>query len=187
MSALRGWGVAFLGYVAVTTGASAAAVLSPAIVATGAWPHRHVRERCRQRSRHPLRPQASHRDGHAGLHSDRRNHRLRRQHVLCRRRRADHHLRHRHLARLLVAHGGNSRHGRAFAARRDARRAFHARLCGRLCRPVAGRLDPRSVRRDVASRLGIVVPLGGRADGSGAHHVLGDPAARARGRRAKAQ
>ncbi len=35
MSALRGWGVAFLGYVAITTGASAASVLSPAIVATG--------------------------------------------------------------------------------------------------------------------------------------------------------
>lgn len=35
MSALRGWSVAFLGYVAVTTGASAATVLSPAIVATG--------------------------------------------------------------------------------------------------------------------------------------------------------
>jgi MFS family permease len=35
MSALRGWGVAFLGYVAVTTGAGAAAVLSPPIVATG--------------------------------------------------------------------------------------------------------------------------------------------------------
>jgi len=35
MSALRGWGVAFLGYVAVTTGAAAASVLSPAIVATG--------------------------------------------------------------------------------------------------------------------------------------------------------
>jgi MFS family permease len=37
MSALRGWGVAFLGYVAVITGAGAgaAAVLSPAIVATG--------------------------------------------------------------------------------------------------------------------------------------------------------
>ena len=35
MSALRGWGVAFLGYVAVTTGTSAASVLSPAIVATG--------------------------------------------------------------------------------------------------------------------------------------------------------
>jgi predicted MFS family arabinose efflux permease len=34
MSALRGWGVAFLGYVAVTTGANAAALLSPAIVAT---------------------------------------------------------------------------------------------------------------------------------------------------------
>jgi MFS family permease len=34
MSALRGWGVAFLGYVAVTTGASAASILSPAIVAT---------------------------------------------------------------------------------------------------------------------------------------------------------
>ena len=35
MSALRGWGVAFLGYVAATTGAAAASVLSPAIVATG--------------------------------------------------------------------------------------------------------------------------------------------------------
>lgn len=35
MSALRGWGVAFLGYVAITTGASAASVLSPAVVATG--------------------------------------------------------------------------------------------------------------------------------------------------------
>jgi MFS family permease len=35
MSALRGWGVAFLGYVAVTTGAAPASVFSPAIVATG--------------------------------------------------------------------------------------------------------------------------------------------------------
>jgi predicted MFS family arabinose efflux permease len=35
MSALRGWGVAFLGYVAATTGAVSASVLSPAIVATG--------------------------------------------------------------------------------------------------------------------------------------------------------
>ncbi len=35
MSALRGWGVAFLAYVAASTGTSAAAVLSPAIVATG--------------------------------------------------------------------------------------------------------------------------------------------------------
>jgi predicted MFS family arabinose efflux permease len=35
MSALRGWGVAFLGYVASTTGAAAASVLSPAIIATG--------------------------------------------------------------------------------------------------------------------------------------------------------
>jgi predicted MFS family arabinose efflux permease len=35
MSAVRGWGVAFLGYVAMTTGAGAAAMLSPAVVATG--------------------------------------------------------------------------------------------------------------------------------------------------------
>jgi predicted MFS family arabinose efflux permease len=35
MSALRGWGVAFLGYVAATTGAAAATLLSPAIIATG--------------------------------------------------------------------------------------------------------------------------------------------------------
>ena len=35
MSALRGWGVAFLGYVEATTGAAAATFLSPAIIATG--------------------------------------------------------------------------------------------------------------------------------------------------------
>ena len=35
MSALRGWGVAFLGYVAATTGAAAASLLSPAVIATG--------------------------------------------------------------------------------------------------------------------------------------------------------
>jgi predicted MFS family arabinose efflux permease len=35
MSALRGWGVAFLGYVAATTGAATASFLSPAFVATG--------------------------------------------------------------------------------------------------------------------------------------------------------
>ena len=35
MSALRGWGVAFLGYVATTTGAAAVSLLSPAVVATG--------------------------------------------------------------------------------------------------------------------------------------------------------
>jgi MFS family permease len=35
MSALRGWGVAFLGYVAATAGAATTSLLSPAIVATG--------------------------------------------------------------------------------------------------------------------------------------------------------
>ena len=35
MSALRGWGVAFLGYVAATTGAAAATFLSPPMIATG--------------------------------------------------------------------------------------------------------------------------------------------------------
>src|SRR6185295_7398892 len=35
MSALRGWGVAFLGYVATATGAAATSFLSPAVVATG--------------------------------------------------------------------------------------------------------------------------------------------------------
>ena len=35
MSALRGWGVAFLGYVATTTGTAVASVLSPAVIATG--------------------------------------------------------------------------------------------------------------------------------------------------------
>jgi predicted MFS family arabinose efflux permease len=35
MSALRGWGVAFLGYVAATTGAVSASLFAPAIVATG--------------------------------------------------------------------------------------------------------------------------------------------------------
>jgi predicted MFS family arabinose efflux permease len=35
MSALRGWGVAFLGYVAVKSGTGGSSVLSPALVATG--------------------------------------------------------------------------------------------------------------------------------------------------------
>jgi MFS family permease len=35
MSALRGWGVAFLGYVATATGTAVASVLSPAVIATG--------------------------------------------------------------------------------------------------------------------------------------------------------
>jgi predicted MFS family arabinose efflux permease len=35
MSALRGWGVAFLAYVAASTGTSTSAALSPAVVATG--------------------------------------------------------------------------------------------------------------------------------------------------------
>ena len=178
MSALRGWGVAFLGYVAVTTGASAAAVLSPAIVATGLG---------------LIGTFASVAGNEAAIRFGRKRlivtamlasiliggtHRLPRQHVLCPRRGAHHALRHRHLARLVIAHGGNSRHGRALAARRHARRALHARLCGRICWPLADRLDARSVRRDVASRLGDVVPLRGSADGSRAHHVLADPAAR---------
>ena len=88
MSALRGWGVAFLGYVAVTTGASGSFRALAGHCRHRAWAHWHFRKRCRQRSRHPLRPQTPHRDGHAGVHPDRRDHRLSRQHILCRRRRA---------------------------------------------------------------------------------------------------
>ena len=47
----------------------------------------------------------------------------------------------------LIADSRYSRHGRAIPAGRDARGAFHARLCGRVCRPAAGGLDARSFRR----------------------------------------
>ncbi len=165
MSALRGWGVAFLGYVAITTGASAASVLSPAIVATGLG---------------LIGTFASVAGNEAAIRFGRKrlivtamlasiliggSDRLCRQHILCRCRSAYHRLRHRHLARLLIPHGGNGWNSRAFATRRDPRRAFHAGLCGRLCRPVADWLDARSVRRNVANRMGDIVPLGGNADG----------------------
>ena len=54
MSALRGWGVAFLGFVAVATGASGA-LLSPTIDADvlGLW---DAGQRPRQRGGHPLGP-----------------------------------------------------------------------------------------------------------------------------------
>ena len=177
MSALRGWGVAFLGYVAITTGASAASVLSPAIVATGlgligTFASVAGNEAAIRFGRKRLIVTAMLASiligGTIGF---------RRQHILRRCCCAYHHLRHRHLARLLIPHGGNGWNSRAFATRRDARRTLHAGLCGRLCRPVADRLDARSVRRNVANRLGDIVPLGGNADGSRAHHVLADPAA----------
>ena len=163
---MRGWGVAFLGYVADNNRRECSVRALASHRRHRAWAHRHFRKCCRQRSRHPLWSQTPHRDGHAGVHPDRRDHRLSRQHVLCRCRCAHHAVRHRHLAQLLIPHGGNGWYGRAFATRRDARRAFHARLCGRLCWPFADRLDARSVRRNVASRLGDVVPLGGSAHGS---------------------
>ena len=182
MSALRGWGVAFLGYVAVTTGAGAAAVLSPAIVATGLG---------------LIGTAASVAGNEAAIRFGRK--RLIVTAMVASiliggtigflgstsyaaRRCAHDDLRRRHLARLLIAHGGNGRYGGAFATRRHARRAFHAGLRGRLRWPLADRLDARSVWRDVATRLGHVVPVRGNADGSCAHHVLADPAARTRGR-----
>ena len=131
MSALRGWGVAFLGYVAMTTGAGAAAVLSPAIVATGlgligTFASVAGNEAAIRFGRKRLIVTAMVASiliggtiGFVGSTS------------YAARRCAHDDLRHRHLAQLLIADGGNGWHGRAFAARRHARRAFHAGLRGR--------------------------------------------------------
>ena len=64
MNALRGWGVAFLAFVAARTGAAEGA-FSPTLVRHRARPDRHDRERGRQRGRHPPRPPPSrlHRHG----------------------------------------------------------------------------------------------------------------------------
>ena len=56
---------------------------------------------------------------------------------------------------LVIAHRRNGRHRRALAPGRDTRRAFHAGLCGRICWPIAHRLDARSVWWDVAYWLGV--------------------------------
>ena len=177
MSALRGWGVAFLGYVAMTTGASAASVLSPAIVATGlgligTFASVAGNEAAIRFGRKRLIVTAMLASiligatiGFVGSTSYTVAVALITVYGIV------------IWLELLIPHGRNGRHGRAFAARRDPRRALHAGLCGRLCRPIADRLDARSVRRHVANRMGDIIPLGGNADGACAHHVLVDPAA----------
>src|SRR5581483_4601848 len=64
--------------------------------------------------------------------------------------------------------------GTAEPSRRHAGRAFHARLRGWLRRPAAGRLDPRPLGRDVANRVGHVVPRGSSLNGHCPRHVLAD-------------
>ena len=72
--------------------------------------------------------------------------RLRRLDGLLARRRADRGLRHDHLARLLVAHRRRGRRRRSGAPRRHARRAFDAGLRRRLRRTAGDRLDTRCSR-----------------------------------------
>ena len=68
---------------------------------------------------------------------------------------------------LLVAHGGCGGHGGTVPPRGDARGAFHAGLCGRLRRPARRRLDARSRGRHVACGVGPRLPCRCGADGVG--------------------
>ena len=151
-------GRGFPGYVAARTGAAEGA-FSPDARRHRARADRHVRERGRQRGRHPPRPPPPRLHRHGPLDCVRA-----RSWALSARCPTPSPWRSscctaRGLARLLVAHGRRRGHGRTVAARRDARRAFHAWLCGRLRWSARCRLDPRSRGRHVAYRVGIGVPV----------------------------
>ena len=68
MAALRGWGVAFLAYVAASTGA-AGSVLSPTATLTALGAARNAREPRRQRGRDPVRPPRADLGGHRSARS----------------------------------------------------------------------------------------------------------------------
>ena len=175
MSALRGWGVAFLAYVAASTGTNAAAALSPAIVATGLGLIGTVasvagNEAAIRLGRRRLIVAAMVASiligGTIGFLSS-----------------ASYAVAAVLITiygvviwlELVIAHCRNGRHCGAFAARRDARRALHAWLCGWLRRAVAGRMDARPLRRHVTSWLGDRLLVGSYADGLRAGHVLAAP------------
>ena len=66
MNALRGWGVAFLAWVASSTGLAGEAAVAHRR-RHGAWPARHDRQRRGQRGGDPLRPPAAGVDCHAAV------------------------------------------------------------------------------------------------------------------------
>ena len=127
MNALRGWGVAFLAYVAVAHRRRRGALFAHAC-GHRARPDRHDRERGRQRGGHPPRPPPPRLHRHGPLDRACRDPGLRRLAVLRGRRGAAADLRLGGVARFLVAHGGRRGHRRTVAPRRDARRAFDAGL-----------------------------------------------------------
>src|SRR5262245_28093136 len=143
------------------------------------WTAWHLCQRRRQRSRHTLWPKASDRNGDAGLHPARSDHWLYRPHILCLGSRAAHGVRHRHLARLIIPHGRDSRYGGAVTAGCNPRSAFHARLRRRIRWANAGGLGARPFWRHVTAWLGALVLLCLYVDGSRACHLLGDPTTRA--------
>ena len=179
MSALRGWGVAFLGYVAATTGAAAATFLSPAIIATGLGLIGTVasvagNEAAIRFGRKRLIVVAMAAStfigatiGFLGSMSYALAAVLLTIYGIV------------IWLELLIAYGRNGRHGGAITQRCHPRGTFHAWLCGWVCRAITGRLGSRPFRRHVTTRLGPVVFLGRYVDGSGPPHLLGHPAARA--------
>ena len=133
MSALRGWGVAFLARSRKHQHQHGSRALA-GLCRNWTWADRNGRQRCGQRGRHPLRSAASDRGGHASFHRIERDDRLPGQRLVHPRSRADDGLRHRDLAQLVIADGRHSGHCRAIATRRNARGTLHAGLCGRVCR-----------------------------------------------------
>ena len=142
MNALRGWGVAFLAWVAVEHRHGGRAAVAHRRHHR-AWPAGHAAS--------VLGNEASIRFGrrrlivgrHGAVDRGRAAAGLRRLDGLLARRRADRGLRHDHLARFLVADRRRRGRRRSGAPRRHARRAFDAGLRRRLRRAAGHRLDAR--------------------------------------------
>ena len=158
MSALRGWGVAFLAYVAASTGTNDP-TLSPAVLVTtlgliGTAASILGNEAAIKFGRRRLVQTAM-----LGSVDPRRLHRFPRNGVLSVRCNLDLVLRPCHLAQFFVPDSWCRRHCRAVPSRRHTGRSLVARLCGRLHWTAAHRRDSRPQRRDVHDELGARIRL----------------------------
>ena len=153
MSALRGWGVAFLGFVAASTGATASLV-SPATALTILGLAGTVASILGNEAAIRLGHRPANRSRAPGFNRLRRPAGPFRLHVLRLGGCVAPSLRTHHLAQLVVAHRRHRRHRGAVASRCNARRPFHARLHRRLHRSARRRVDSRPRRWNGAHNVG---------------------------------
>src|SRR5437667_8957520 len=154
MSALRGWVVAFLTFVAAQT-SSAWTPLAPATVASVNGPRRRVGERLGQRAVHSIRPPPFHPRDDAHLRGVCGGDRFQCSAAVRRRGRTRAAVRDADLVGLVVPDSGQWRQRRAWPAWCDAGRPLNAWLRRRLCRPAGARGDARSPRRRERAGMGV--------------------------------